>query len=117
MGEYDIGSVLPFQSGSGVSGEVTLPLLMLVAGRMEVKSGGSVPVVNSGGSVPESMCSACAWLGELVSGPRALLVALCILEELPPWISAWSGEDTWTVPRQVKRGKFAATLGSSVHVS
>ena len=120
MGEYHIGSVLLFQSGSGASVEVTIPLLVLVVGRMEeAKSGGSVPVVNSGGSVPESICSACAaaWLGELVGGACAPLVPLSMLEELPPWISALSGEDTWTVPRQVKRAKFSAMVGICVHVS
>ena len=100
------------QSGSCASAEVAMPLLMLMVGRMEGKSGGSVPVVNFGGSVPGSICRvyAAAWLAELVGGPCAPLVALCMLEELPPWIGTLSGEDAWTVARKVEGVKF---LGSS----
>ena len=105
MGSAD---VFLFYSGSCASAEVAIPLLMLLVGRMEAKSGGSVAVVNSGGSVPEAICSALAatWKGELVGGPCAPLVALCVLEELPPWISASSGEDLWTVARKVQGVKF-----------
>ena len=92
------------QSGSCASAEVTIPLIMLAAGWMEAKSGGSV---NTGGSVPESICSAfaAAWLREIFGGAGAPLVAVSMVEDLHQ-ISMLSGEDVWTVPRKVMGLKF-----------